>query len=100
MKKIILSLVFVLATGVTFINASSSNDESSSSKNGAIEGENQYKLYPLKEVIEDLGCASDCVSAAKEGALWEEGEDADRSAGGALVQAFDRYYGACLATQC
>jgi hypothetical protein len=88
MKKIILSLVFVLATGVTFINASSSNDESSSSKNGAI------------EVIEDLGCASDCVSAAKEGALWEEGEDADRSAGGALVQAFDRYYGACLATQC
>jgi hypothetical protein len=58
MKKLILSLVFLLAIGITFINVSYSNDESSSSKNGAI------------EVIEDLGCASDCVNAAKEGALW------------------------------
>jgi hypothetical protein len=88
MKKLILSLVFLLATGVSFINATSTNDEILPTTKEAI------------EVVEDLGCASDCVSAAKEGALWEEGEDADRSAGGALVQAFDRYYGACLATQC
>ncbi|WP_397444704.1 hypothetical protein [Polaribacter sp. R77954] len=80
MKKVILSLVFILAIGVSFINANQSNETS--------------------EMVEEYGCASDCVSASREGALWEEGEDADRSAGGALVTTFKRYYAACLATQC
>lgn len=80
MRKLILSLIFILAIGISFINANQSNETT--------------------EMVEEYGCASDCVSASKEGALWEVGEDGDRSAGGALVQAFQRYYGACMATQC
>jgi len=71
------------------MNASSSNNEEIISS-----------TTETVEVSEDFGCASDCVSASKEGALWEVGEDGDRSAGGELVQAFQRYYGACMATQC
>lgn len=87
MKKLILSLVFVLAIGVTLMNASSTNDEMSTIENSI-------------KTIEEFGCAGDCVSIAKEGAIWEEGEDADRSAGGALVQAYMRYYETCLELNC
>ena len=52
MKKIILSLVFVLATGTSFMNASSANDEYIVSKSGTI------------EILEEFGCARDCVDVA------------------------------------
>ena len=80
MKKVILSLVFILAIGISFINANQSNETT--------------------EMVEEYGCASDCVSISKEGALWEVGTGGDRSAGGELVQSFQRFYETCVATQC
>ena len=80
MKKVILSLIFVITTSVAFVNANQSNE--------------------TKDLVEEYGCASDCVETAKEGALWEVGEDGDRSAGGELVQAYTRYYETCYQLNC
>lgn len=52
MKKLILSLVFVLATG-TMMNAICSNDEYIETKTEDI------------DTVELFGCASDCVVSAK-----------------------------------
>lgn len=52
MKKVILGMVFVFATG-TMMNATSSNEEIKTSKIEVI------------EVVEDFGCASDCVRSAR-----------------------------------
>ena len=53
MKKIILAIIFVFATGI-MLNAKSSND----------------KLLTLNtestEIIEEFGCASDCVRWARD----------------------------------
>ena len=54
MRKVILSLVFVFATGVSFINANSSNDEFLPVTNEVI------------VVVEDFGCARDCVDRTLE----------------------------------
>jgi hypothetical protein len=53
MKKVILSLVFVLATGTSFMNAISSSNEYIESKSGTI------------EILEEFGCASDCVKESR-----------------------------------
>jgi hypothetical protein len=66
MKKILLSLVFVIATGVSFINATSTNDEISPTTKEAI------------EEVEEFGCASDCNSLAREGALALSSNHDDR----------------------
>ncbi|SHM91209.1 hypothetical protein [Polaribacter sp. KT 15] len=62
MKKVILSLVFVLATGTTLMNASSSNDEFLPNTTETI------------EMVEEFGCARDCVDAAL-GATFEDAVD-------------------------
>jgi hypothetical protein len=51
MKKVILSLVFVLATGMSFVNATATNDEILPTTKEAI------------EVVEEFGCARDCVDS-------------------------------------
>lgn len=53
MKKVLLSLAFVLAIGSSAVNASSSDEIISTTST-----ENT-------EIVEDFGCASDCVSFAK-----------------------------------
>jgi len=88
MKKVILSLVFVLAAGVMFINATSSND-------GVIPNTEE-----ANKIIEDFGCASDCVQTAREGALWEVSDHDDRSFEGELTQAYMRYYNTCYELNC
>lgn len=63
MKKVILAMVFIFATGTTMINATSSNKE---------------RTTPTKEtieVVEDFGCASDCVRSAFDQTI----EEADAS---------------------
>ena len=50
MKKLILAVAFVFATG-SMMNANSSNEE---------------VISTTVEVVEDFGCASDCVQSAKE----------------------------------
>ncbi|APZ45811.1 hypothetical protein BW723_05650 [Polaribacter reichenbachii] len=53
MKKLILSLVFVLVTGTSFMNAISTNDEILPTTKEAI------------EVVEEFGCASDCTRSTR-----------------------------------
>jgi hypothetical protein len=55
MRKLILSLVFLLSVGGTLMNAKASNDEILSTSKEAI------------AVVEDFGCARDCVNSAIEG---------------------------------
>lgn len=52
MKKLILSLVFVLVTGNALLNATSSNEEYIKTNTETI------------EVLQDFGCARDCVDRA------------------------------------
>ncbi len=87
MKRLILSLVFLLAVGVSFINASS-NDEVLPNSKEAI------------EVVEEFGCASDCVQASREGALAFAEDHEDRSPEGELMQLYGNFYTACYSANC
>lgn len=80
MKKHILSLVFVLATGVTFLNANQSDE--------------------TKEIVEEFGCASDCVQAAKEGALLFSEDHEDRGEGSELMENYMMFYTSCYNANC
>jgi len=55
MKKVLLALVFVLATGTTFMNANSSESE-----------EVIMETTEAVELIQVAGCARDCVDSAFE----------------------------------
>lgn len=85
MKKVILSLVFVLATGTSFMNASSSNVEFSPTTKEA------------NENVEEFGCASKCVSTSKSQALVMTDDLSDDEK---LVDNFMILYITCLDGMC
>lgn len=80
MKKYILSLVFVLATGITLLNANQSDE--------------------TKEIVEEFGCASDCVQTAKEGALLLSSDTDDTSIEGELMEHYRSLYYFCYQHNC
>lgn len=85
MRKLILSLVFVLATGSTLMNATVSNGETSPT---------------TKEVIvvdEDFGCAGDCVRWAL-GTTLAIAEDIGENPNEDMMYMaiYMRYYSGCL----
>ncbi len=84
MKKVILSLVFVLATGTSFINASSSNVEYIDSKS------------ETKEILEEFGCARDCVDAAMEKVFLEATADLQEP----TISDYLEEYEFCYITNC
>lgn len=87
MKKLILAMVFVFATG-TMINANSSNE---------------ILITPTiktVEIVEDFGCASDCNSAAREGALLLSEDHSDRGAGSELMGNYRMLYQSCYDANC
>lgn len=84
MKKLILGMVFVFATG-TMMNANSSID-------GIVNTE--------IEDIQVLGCASECVSDAREGALEFSEDHTDRGAGGDLMTYYNMFYQSCYDANC
>lgn len=87
MKKLILSLVFVLVTGTSFLNASSNNDEIS------------LRTKDVVEVIENFGCRSECNSDARAGALAFAEDHEDRSVDGELFGLWRDFYGSCVAAR-
>jgi len=86
MRKLILSLVFVLATGSTLMNANS-NDELF------------IHLTKVTEVLEQNNC-SDCVADSRAGALAMAEDHGDRGAGGELMELYGNFYTACRAARC
>lgn len=88
MKKVFLSLAFVLAISSSAVNASSSDEIVSTRSTENI------------EIVEDFGCASDCVSTAKEGALAFAEDQTDRSPTGELMGYYKMFYASCYAANC
>jgi hypothetical protein len=86
MKKVILSLVFVLATGITFMNVNSSNTE-------------EIIIPTAKniEVVEEFGRASDCVRWAK-GLVFEFADSNNENPNDYqfYMDVYMRYYTGCL----
>jgi hypothetical protein len=70
-RKLILSLVFVLVAGSTLMNATSNNDEISQT---------------TKEAVEDFGRASDCIWGARQLSLAISEDQTDRGEGGELMK--------------
>jgi len=87
MKKLILAMVFVFATG-TIMNATSTTTEIKTQKTVAI------------KFVVDFGCASDCNSAAREGALLLSEDHTDRGAGGELMNNYSMLYQSCYDANC
>jgi hypothetical protein len=84
MRKLFLSLVFVLACGVTFMNANAVEKEATLVNNENV----QYE--------EDFGCASDCVWGARQWALARAEDHDNRGAGGELMEQYNFFYGICI----
>ena len=80
-------MVFVLATG-TIMNASSTNEEVILTSSETI------------EIVEDFGCASDCNSAAREGARAMSSDQEDTSSSGELMEKYKEFYGSCYDANC
>ena len=81
MKKVILSLVFVFATG-TMMNANSTNE---------------IIITPTTETVEiikDFGCASACVGDSKAAALAFAQDDES------LVETYMGFYTSCYDARC
>lgn len=87
MKKVLLSLAFVLATG-TIMNANSSNEEIVTNKKEAI------------EIVEDFGCFSSCNSVARQAAVALATDQTDRSTEGELFKIWSAVYMSCVVVQC
>jgi hypothetical protein len=87
MEKVILSLMFVFATGTSFMNANS-NSEISNVTNDFI------------EVAEDFGCRSECNSDARAGAIAMSEDQEDRSSEGELMRIYSEMYFRCITTRC
>ncbi|UAM97893.1 hypothetical protein K8354_16635 [Polaribacter litorisediminis] len=83
MKKVILSLVFVLATG-TMMNANTSNEEIATPTTETI------------EVVEDFGCRGECNADARAGALAFATDHEDRSSEGELYGLWELFYTTCV----
>jgi hypothetical protein len=81
MRKLILSLVFVLATGTSFMNASSSN---------------KAAVNPSIEMIIEDGKASDCNWGARQLSLAISEDHSDRGSGGELMRNYKRFYAMCM----
>tara|TARA_R110001592_G_scaffold341058_1_gene629738 strand:- start:788 stop:1051 length:264 start_codon:yes stop_codon:yes gene_type:complete len=87
MRKLILSLVFVLATGMSFINATATNDEVLPTTKEAI------------EVVEEFGCASDCVDSAVHFVTWlADGQDLNSNE--IFMWSYKIAYAECYNTKC
>ena len=84
MKKVILSLVFVLATGVSFMNASSKD----------------AKNIKSIEIVDDFGCRGECNADARYWALELSSDHEDRGAGGELMTRWKEYYSNCVSARC
>lgn len=84
MKKVILSLVFVLATGVSFINAKSADNEFIPAAEKAM------------EIVEEFGCARDCVDSSFELTI----EEAEAEGGLVYMEDYLANYELCLAANC
>ena len=87
MKKIVLIVAFVFATG-SIINATSSNKE-------YIKITSEYI-----EISELPSCAGDCVQDAKYWALEMSEDHDDRGAGGELMENYNMLYRACYDANC
>jgi hypothetical protein len=87
MRKLILSLVFIFATGV-MINANTSDKKRTELKKESAEN------------FEEFGCYSDCNTIARQSAIALSSDHTDRSTGGELFHIWNAVYGSCLATQC
>lgn len=88
MKKIILCLVFVFATGTSFLNANVSNNDT------------MINVKSTENVTDDFGCASDCVQAAKEGALLFSEDHENRGQGSELMENYTMLYTSCYDANC
>ncbi|PQJ76698.1 hypothetical protein [Polaribacter glomeratus] len=85
MKKVFLILVFVLATGTSFMNASSANDEF------------LPITKPVIEIEEDFGCASRCVGWARGLVVdFAERNEDDPNDNQFYMDIYMRYYTGCL----
>lgn len=87
MKKIVLCIVFVFAVAIQ-MNANTDIEK---------------KEKTTKEVsteVEVPGCASDCVSAAREGALLLSEDHTDRGPEGELMQNYNMLYQSCYDANC
>lgn len=87
MKKLILAIIFVFATG-TIMNANTSNEEITSPTTETI------------EVVEDFGCRSECNADARYWALELSEDQEDRGAGGELMTKWAEYYSSCVDARC
>ena len=85
MKKLILAMVFVFATGI-MMNANTSNEEITTP---TIKEE-------VIEIVEDFGCASDCVRSSK-AIVFEEAAEEGR---GASMDDYMLEYGYCYYSNC
>jgi hypothetical protein len=81
MRKLILSLVFVLATEASFMNANSSN---------------KAAVNPSIEMVIEDGKTSDCNRAARQLSLAILEDHSDRSSGGELMRNYKRFYAMCM----
>jgi L-aminopeptidase/D-esterase-like protein len=85
MKKVILSLFFVLATGSTLMNATDSND-------GFIKNKTENSVI---EVV--FGCSRDCVDWALSEVLpVAENNNEDPNSQPMYMEMYMRYYEGCL----
>jgi hypothetical protein len=81
MKKLILSLVFVLATGTSFMNANTTDS---------------VIVKPSIEIPIEDGKASDCNWGARQLALAVSEDQTDRGAGGELMTNYKKFYAMCM----
>jgi hypothetical protein len=88
MKKVFLSLAFVLAIGSSAVNASSSDEIIPTTSTENI------------QIVEEFGCASDCVQTAKQGALLLSSDTEDTSTEGELMEHYRSLYYFCYQHNC
>ena len=84
MRKLFLSLVLIIASGITFMNANAVE------KNATLVNDTALQLE------DDFGCVSDCVWGTRKWALATAIDQEDRGAGGELMQQYDFFFNLCL----
>lgn len=84
MRKLFLSLVFLLALGVTFMSANS------------VEKEASIANFETFQLAEDFSCVTDCNWAARNLAILVSEDQEDRSITGELMQNYNLYFNICM----
>jgi hypothetical protein len=89
MKKVLLRLAFVLATSSSAVNASSSDEIVSTTSAENI------------EIVEEFGCASDCVTHAVGFVTWAaDGDDLNGELHDLYMWMYHRTYENCYYANC